>query len=120
MICLFASFGVKSESDDLSGKKLLCNNFNINSYQKDPPDLIEVELLGYEFVSKMKEDDFNFHKRNNSKDYTVRPNYNLVFRYYLNLLNDTDSFDKDLLNYETTLQNIVILKNYKYKNLMEI
>ena len=35
----------------------------------------------------------------------------------MNLLNDTDSFDKDLLNYETTLKNIVILKNYKYKNL---
>ena len=40
LICLFVSFEVKSESDDLSGKKLLCKNNVLNLWE------------GYKFVSE--------------------------------------------------------------------
>ncbi len=112
LICLFVSFEVRSESDNLSGKKLLCIRVKKNFDKSE----IEKKLYGYEFVSKLKGDDMQLSLNQNSFDFIVNTNGNLVFRYYLDLFNDMDSFDKDLLNYKTTLQHIEIIKDFTYKN----
>ena len=50
LICLFVSFEVRSESDDLSGKKLLC--WHSDKLIKDPK--------GFEFKEEFKVSYFSF------------------------------------------------------------
>ena len=109
LICLFVSFEVKSEYKDLRTTRILCTFTWHNG-----DELLESELYGYHFVSKMKEDEFNFHKSKNTPDegFLVYRHKHLVFRYYLSLSSPFDSFDKDLVNYEATSQNIKIIKDF--------
>ena len=83
LICLFVSFEVKSENQYLRGTKILC----IFTWHNGD-ELVESELYGYEFVPKMKEDEFNFHKSKNTPDegFLVYRHKDVLFRYYLDLL----------------------------------
>ena len=114
LICLFVSFEVKSENQYLRGTKILC----IFTWHNGD-ELVESELYGYEFVPKMKEDEFNFHKSKNTPDegFLVYRHKDVLFRYYLDLSSPFDSFDKDLVNYEATSQNIKIIKDFVYDGL---
>ena len=113
LICLFVSSEVKSESDDLTGSKLLCRVDDKNK-----------ELIGYEFIPRPDKNTNNYeemidkylsYKNNNSKQYEVNFAKNLVFRYQINLLDESAFFIKDILNYRTTLFEIEIGNVYMYE-----
>ena len=94
LICLFVSFEVKSESDDLSGKKLLCsdnNNF----------------LPGNEFISN----GFEFISQDEVYVYDIR---------YISEKDDrtiyTLSLDRNYSSYTTTVKYIKVVHKRLYKN----
>ena len=78
LICLFVSFEVRSESDDLSGKKLLCED---DSFMKG-----ENVFQGYEFYS----------------------NGQVTYYYYKRYLDARITKESDFWSYTTSTDKIIL------------
>ena len=94
LICLFVSFEVKSESDDLSGKKLLCSDNN--SF-----------LPGNEFISN----GFEFISQYEVYVYDIRYTSEIDDRTIYTL-----SLDRNYSSYTTTVKYIKVVHKSLYKN----
>ncbi len=118
LICLFVSFEVKSESDDLSGTKLLCQNdknFTFNS------DNFINGYVGYEFKENFKLNHFSFSKwsQKGNKNYHFYDSYHWSYRTTLTKIEITpDIYSNEYKSAERRMKLLgeddFGLRNYKY------
>ena len=107
LICLFVSFEVKSESDDLTGKVLKCKygeHINILKFTK------------YDYLP----DNFKKTSEKLLKELDIKNGSNLVIRFILGLENDDEIYSVRMDPYRTTLNTIFLESNYRDSKLPEI
>ena len=116
MICLFVSFEVKSESDDLTGLKLLCQNDQNKTLDNDT---YYDDYIGYEFEENFKLIYFSFTDSSykGEKQHSFDTQYYWSYRTTLNKVKI--SLDKDYYDYNLKMNkeldyHTFDLKKYKY------
>ena len=98
-ICLFVSFEVKSESDDLTGKVLKC---------KSDDDINILEFTKFDYLA----DDLKKQSEKMFKNLYIKNVSNLVIRYRLGLVNDDELYSVNIYPYRTTLNTIFLEWSY--------
>ncbi len=118
LICLFVSFDVRSESDDLSGTKLLCQNDK--NYTLDSDNFYK-GYVGYEFKENFKLNHYFFSKwsQKGNKQHSFDDSYHWSYKTTLSKIEITQ--DRYSEEYKRRKEIVEImgedtfgLNNYKY------